>query len=190
MVSDLFLPNSATDDQVIKGCIEGREEYQKFLYNTFSPTMFGICLRYANDHPSAEDILQEGFIKVFKNLDRFRGDGSFEGWMKRIFVNTAIEYHRKSLKHLGHLELNEEYLNQSIPPSVLQKLYQDDLLKYIQALPVGYRTVFNLYAIEGYNHKEIGVLLKISEGTSKSQLARARAYLKKIITKQSILNPQ
>ncbi|MEM1321252.1 MAG: RNA polymerase sigma factor [Bacteroidota bacterium] len=179
MVTDIQL-RGITDDQLIKGCIEGRAAYQQLLYKVFSSKMFGVCLRYAGDFHSAEDILQEGFIKVFNKLDYYRGEGSFEGWMRRIFINTAIEYYRKSARQYRCEELKFPD-DHSLSGNALQNLMRDDLLKVIQQLPDGYRTVFNLYAIEGYNHKEIGKMLDISEGTSKSQLARARIYLKKLI---------
>lgn len=169
-----------SQEELVKGCIAGRRSSQEALYRYFSPKMFSICLRYANDYHSAEDILQEGFIKVFNNIDRFRGDGSFEGWIKRIFINTAIEYYRKSINHSGHSELTT--LNvKSINEKALQNLATEDLMKLVQRLSPGYRAVFNLYVIEGYAHKEIAKMLKISEGTSKSQLARARVILQKMV---------
>jgi len=150
------------------------------LYNTYSPTMFGICLRYSYDYHSAEDLLQEGFIKAFNNIDRYSGKGSFEGWLKRIFINTAIEQYRKN-KRLSFLPLEKEQQFTSHETNALDNLAVQDLLKLLQKTPYGYRTVFNLYVVEGYNHREIGELLGISEGTSKSQLARARAFLKELI---------
>lgn len=166
------------DRAFITACIKGDLQLQRQLYDSFSPTMFGICLRYAADYHSAEDILQEGFIKVFSRLDGFRHEGSFEGWMKRIFVNTAIEYYRKSLKfnQMSDLDSVQEFVAED---HTFQNLLTQDLLTLIQKLPTGYRTIFNLYAIEGYNHREIGELLHISIGTSKSQLARARLSLQK-----------
>ena len=169
-----------SEAELRRGCIAGRRDHQELLYRYFSPKMFAISLRYANDYHSAEDILQEGFIKVFNNIDRFRGDGSFEGWMKRIFINTAIEYYRKSNNHNGHAEL-DKVSSQYISEKALENLAKEDLLRLIQKLSPGYRTVFNLYVIEGYAHKEIAQMLKISEGTSKSQLARARGLLKKML---------
>lgn len=168
------------NQQVFEDCLAGKRQAQGILYNYFSPKMFGICLRYASDYHSAEDILQEGFIKVFNNLDRFRGDGSFEGWMKRIFINTSIEYYRKSMNLKKTIDLDKAP-DPAFASQVLSGLATADLLKLVQKLPTGYRTVFNLYAIEGFSHKEIGEMLKISEGTSKSQLARARETLKKMI---------
>jgi RNA polymerase sigma-70 factor (ECF subfamily) len=169
-----------SQEELVEGCIRGRRNCTAALYSYFSPKMFGICLRYANDYHSAEDILQEGFIKVFHNLDRFRSEGSFEGWMKRIFINTAIEYYRKSTNHNGHAELDTVSFQQ-IPETALENLATQDLLKLIQRLSPGYRAVFNLYIIEGYSPKEIAKMLEISEGTSKSQLARARGLLQKMV---------
>ena len=169
-----------TEQELRQGCVDGRRDYQELLYRYYSPKMFGICLRYANDYHSAEDILQEGFIKIFNNVDKFRGDGSFEGWIKRIFINTAIEYYRKSNNHNGHAELEKVNIRH-IREKATENLATQDLLRLVQRLSPGYRTIFNLYVIEGYSHKEISKMLDISEGTSKSQLARARAILKKMI---------
>lgn len=166
--------------RIINGCIKGDYRAQRLLYQMFSQKMFGICLRYAKDYHQAEDVLQEGFIKVFKNVHNFRGEGSFEGWIRRIFVNTAIENYRKSVSMYPIVEIE----NINVPKStenILAKLAADDLMKLVSKLAVGYRTVFNLYVIEGYSHKEISALLGISEGTSKSQLARARYILQKMI---------
>ncbi len=168
------------DMDLLQACIEGKAHAQEALYTHFSQKMFGICLRYASDYHSAEDILQEGFVKVFKNLDRFRGDGSFEGWLKRIFVNTSIEFYRKAVTKRNIVELDSVF-DQGHESLALDNLAAKDLLNIIQKLPNGYRTVFNLYGIEGYTHKEIASMLGISEGTSKSQLARARESIKKMI---------
>ncbi len=169
-----------TEEEIRKGCIAGNRNCQEILYKTFSPRMFGICLRYANDYHSAEDILQEGFIKVFNHIDKYKGSGSFEGWLKRIFINTAIEQYRKAQNHSHHLEIEKVSLpNQT--ETTFENLKAQDLLKMVQQLSPGYRNVFNLYVIEGYPHKEIAKMLDISEGTSKSQLARARSILQKMI---------
>lgn len=172
-----------SEKELREGCIAGRRDSQQMLYDYFSPKMFGICLRYAHDYHSAEDILQEGFIKVFNNIDRFRGDGSFEGWIKRIFINASIEYYRKSVNHNGHTELDKATFGQ-VREQAVENLAKEDLLKLVQKLSPGYRTVFNLYIIEGYPHKEIAKMLGISEGTSKSQLARARVILQKMLKSQ------
>ncbi len=169
-----------SDTDLITGCLRGERKYQESLYNQHGSTMFAICLRYANDYYQAEDMLQEGFIKIFNNLKNFRNEGSFEGWMKRIFVNTAIECLRKNKM------MSEMYDVENVPMHIVQEdcfsqLAADDLLKLIQSLSPGYRTVFNLYSIEGYTHKEIAEMMNINEGTSKSQLARARHILQKMV---------
>ncbi|NNE28543.1 MAG: RNA polymerase sigma factor [Saprospiraceae bacterium] len=176
---------SLLDLDTIQAAIAGKRQAQEALYVQYSPTMFGICLRYASDYHSAEDILQEGFVKVFKNLDRFRGDGSFEGWMKRIFINTSIEFYRKAVNKRKIIEMDSVY-DQGSAPLALDNLAAKDILKIIQKLPNGYRTIFNLYAIEGYTHREIGAMLGISEGTSKSQLARAREAIRMKIQTQNV----
>lgn len=179
MVVRIPLSQEGNQD-ILEACIKGNKYSQKVLYDTFAPKMFGICLRYASDFHQAEDLLQEGFIKVFSKLDLYKNKGSFEGWMKRIFINTAIEHYRKNIR-LNPLSVLQEAKNHTTEEEALQNLAQQDLLEMIQQLPLGYRTVFNLYAIEGYNHREIGDLLDISSGTSKSQLARARIALQKMV---------
>ncbi len=173
-----------SDQELITGCLRGERRFQEGLYNQHGSTMFSICLRYACDYYQAEDMLQEGFIKVFNNLKNFRSEGSFEGWLKRIFVNTAIEWLRKNKV------MNEMAEIENVPLHIVQEdcfsqLAADDLMKLIQSLSPGYRTVFNLYAIEGYSHKEIGDMMNINEGTSKSQLARARYILQKMVVQQN-----
>ena len=167
-----------SEDQIIKGCIIGERTAQQTLYSRYSPKMFSICLRYAKDYHSAEDILQEGFIKVFKYISNFRREGSFEGWMRRIFVNTAIEHLRKAV-NLYPIVNDEDKPIDIIDENIFDQLDYQDLLTMVQSLSPGYRTVFNLYVIEGFSHKEISKMLEISEGTSKSQLARARVLLQK-----------
>ena len=169
-----------TDKQIIEGCMRNDPAFQQRLYNMLSAKMFAVCLRYANEYNSAQDLLQEGFIKVFRNIEKFRGEGSFEGWVRRIFVNTAIEHYRKQVNmyaiHDTEVKAYEYFDN-----NALENLKREDIVKSIQKLSDGYRTVFNLYVVEGYSHKEIGDMLGISEGTSKSQLARARYLLQKMI---------
>ena len=150
---------------------------QEELYNRFASKMYAVCLRYSSNAENAQDLLQEGFIKIFRNLDRFRGEGSFEGWIRRIFINTSIEFYRKKSNVFSTSE-KEELMVEDNSLNALDKLAEKDIIKLVQELSPGYRTVFNLYAIEGYSHKEIGILLNISEGTSKSQLARAKGILK------------
>jgi len=169
------------ESDLIRGSISGDRRMQELLYNTYAPKMYGVCLRYAGNSEDAQDILQEGFIKVFRNLDRFRAEGSFEGWIRRIFVNTAIEHYRRTVNMYPVSETQENNVEDK-DWSAFDKLAVKDLMKIIQELSPGYRAVFNLYVVEGYTHKDIAAMMGISEGTSKSQLARAKAILKNIIT--------
>lgn len=169
-----------TESDLINGCIEGSRKMQEELYSRFSSKMYAVCLRYASDAEEAQDILQEGFIKVYKKLDSFRGDGSFEGWVRRIFVNTAIEHFRRR-RYLQPVTEREENTIEGKSVSALDGLAEKDILALIQQLSPGYRTVFNMYVIEGYSHKEIGEMLGISEGTSKSQLSRAKVILQEFV---------
>lgn len=172
-----------SEEQIREGCFRGDRRFQQMLYDMFSSKMFGVCMRYANEYNAAQDLLQEGFVKVFRNIDKFRGEGSFEGWVRRIFVNTAIEHYRKQV-NLYALVDNDVKAYENYDNNALETLKEQDIVKMIQKLSHGYRTVFNLYVVEGYSHKEIGDLMGISEGTSKSQLARARYLLQKMITEQ------
>jgi len=160
--------------------MEGDRRMQEELYRRFSPRMYGVCMRYAGNAEEAEDILQEGFIKVFKKLGSFRSEGSFEGWVRRIFVNTAIEHFRRKTYQQSITEQHENTI-EGKSLSVLDNLGEKDILKLVQDLSPGYRTVFNLYVVEGYTHKEIGDMLGISEGTSKSQLSRAKVLLQEMV---------
>lgn len=171
--------NTAESD-LIKGCMEGNRRMQEELYNRFSSRMYAVCLRYAGNAEEAEDILQEGFIKVFKKLDSFRNEGSFEGWIRRIFVNTAIEHFRRK-RYLMPVTEKEENTIEGKYNSVLDDLGAKDILALVQELSPGYRTVFNMYVVEGYTHKEIADMLGISEGTSKSQLSRAKVILQDMV---------
>jgi RNA polymerase sigma factor (sigma-70 family) len=170
------------ESDLIKGCIAGDRRMQEALYNRFASKMYAVCLRYANNAEDAQDLLQEGFIKVYRNLQHFRAEGSFEGWIRRVFVNTSIEYFRKKSTRLSMVSEKEESTLEDTDISALENLAQKDIIKIVQELSPGYRTVFNLYVVEGYSHKEIGEMLSISEGTSKSQLARAKSVLQKKIT--------
>ena len=172
--------HNMSESDLIKGCLEGDRRAQEYLYQKFSPKMYGVCLRYAGKAEDAQDILQDGFVKIFKNLHMYRGDGSFEGWIRRIFVNTAIEHYRRQV-NLYPVTENHENLLETKEVSAFDSLSVKDLMKIIQQLSPGYRTVFNLYVVEGYSHKEIAEMIGISEGTSKSQLARAKGVLQNII---------
>jgi RNA polymerase sigma factor (sigma-70 family) len=169
-----------SERDLIKGCIDGDRRLQKELYLQHSPKMYSVCLRYCNNTNDAQDVLQDGFVKVFKNLERFRGDGSFEGWMRRIFVNTAIEFFRKKT-NMNLISETVENTFEDNDWTAFDRLGEKDILAMVRDLSPGYRTVFNMYVVEGFSHKEIAETLGINEGTSKSQLARARLILQKAI---------
>ena len=178
MTNESNLLLSETD--IIKGCLNKDRKMQEMLYHRFSSKMYAVCLRYCKDAEDAQDLLQDGFIKIFKNLEKFRGEGSFEGWIRRIFVNTSIEHFRKSVKKFSVTD-SQEVTVEDPSWNALDNLAEKDVIKMIRELSPGYRQVFNMYVIEGYAHKDIGEILGISEGTSKSQLARAKAILKKMV---------
>ncbi|MCX6321269.1 MAG: RNA polymerase sigma factor [Bacteroidia bacterium] len=166
--------------KIIKGCLAGDRRDQELLYRRHSAKLYAVCLQYSGSDEEAQDILQEGFIKIFENLHNYKHEGSFEGWMRRITVNTALEKFRSrhNLYRVDDID--------TIPEPVAEPDNQDyagleanDLLNIIRELPPKYRVVFNLYAIEGYSHKEIGKMANISEGTSKSNLSRARVILQR-----------
>ena len=153
---------------------------QQELYRRYASKMYGVCLRYAANTEVAEDISQEGFIKIFNKINSYRGEGSFEGWIRRIFVNTAIEQFRKKI-YLQPLTETEENTVEGKYLSVLDNLAEKDIIQLVQQLSPGYRTVFNMYVVEGYTHKQIAEMLGISEGTSKSQLSRAKLILQDLV---------
>ena len=170
-----------TDKQLLAKCLEKNRKAQNELYMKYAPKLFGTCLRYSKNNTDAEDILQEGFIKIFKYLKDFRNEGHFEGWMRKIMVTTALNFYKR--KSLLNKEVDPDFVNApSISvPDVISLLSSEELLAMIQELPDGYRMVFNLNTIEGYSHKEIGEIMNISVNTSKSQLSRARNSLQKKI---------
>ncbi len=167
------------EKQLVEGCVAGKKSAQRELYNRYTSKMFGVCLRYAPDHDTAQDMLQEGFIRVFSNIGRYKGLGSFEGWIRKIIVNTALEMLRKNdvLRYSADVQVITGVAS-NLEDSLTQ-LAAADLVALIQSLPASYRAIFNLYAIEGYSHKEIAEMLEIAEGTSKSQFSRARVWLQK-----------
>ncbi len=175
-----------TIKKIIKGCLQQRRADQYRLYAHFSKKMFGICLRYAKSYDEAQDILQEGFVKAFENLPSYKGTGKFEGWIRKIFINTAIEKYRERIYHLSIDEITENDIALHYSPAP-DMLHTKDILQFIQNLPAQYRLVFNLYALEGYSHKEISDALSISESTSRSNLSRARLLLKEKLNKESEL---
>jgi RNA polymerase sigma-70 factor (ECF subfamily) len=168
------------DTELVRACRAGEAAAQRSLYQRYHRRLYGLCLRYTSSVADAEDVLQEGFIKVFNHLDQFAGNGSLEGWIRQIMVRTAISWHRKRSK-MFFVELPEAAPGIELPPEQLVRLGEQELVALIQKLPAGYRAVFNLYAVEGFNHREIATMLDISEGTSKSQYARARAQLRKLM---------
>jgi RNA polymerase sigma-70 factor (ECF subfamily) len=186
-LKNMNLAHTYTIDSLLEGCKKGDRKAQESLYKTLASRMMGVCMRYAKDTNEAEDVLQMGFVKVFQKVADFRGEGSFEGWIRRIMVNTAIESYRKNLRNLNIVDIDEVY-DQPQTTFDMSGLELKDLLKLVQQLSNGYRLVFNMYVIEGFSHKEIAAQLGISEGASKSQLSRARAILKGKIIKMEGLD--
>ncbi|MBL7811727.1 MAG: sigma-70 family RNA polymerase sigma factor [Bacteroidetes bacterium] len=165
-----------TEKELVQACLEGKARAQEQLYNKYSPVIYAICMRYAGNSENANDMLQESFIKIFGRLRDFRFEGSFEGWMKRLAVNHCLDFYKK-LKTEPFLEELDGHSQLATGDSVVHHLQAADLIGLLQKLPTGYRTVFNLYAIEGYGHQEIAEMLSISENTSKTQLFKARKLL-------------
>ncbi|MCD4683942.1 MAG: sigma-70 family RNA polymerase sigma factor [Bacteroidales bacterium] len=159
--------------------LKNDQKSHELLYKYFAPKMYGICLRFAGNEMEADDILQEGFIKIFIKIKEFRNEGSLEGWIRRTIINTAINHYRKNLRYAKFQDIDDLEVPISNEENIYDKLSKEELVKLVQELPNGYRTVFNLNVIEGYTHKEIGKMLNISDNTSKSQLTRARSILQK-----------
>ena len=169
-----------SEKEIINGCIKNDRKMQKELYRIYAPRMYSICLRYAKSREEAKDILQECFIKVFAKIDQFSGEHSFEGWMKRVFANTAITHYNTNLKYYYHDDITEINETETMHFNAAETEYsQEELLGVIESLSDGYRMVFNLFAIEGFKHKEIAEMLGIDETTSKSQFFRARKLIQK-----------
>ena len=179
-----------TEEVILEGCLRNDSVAQRELYNTYSPKMLAVCFRYAHSREDAEDMLQEAFIKVFTQLRTFENRGSFEGWIRRIVVHTCINTLKKNKKfnesvdliHAATVSIREETV-----PAVVQV---KQIVDCIRSLPMGYRTVLNLYAIEGYSHREIAQLLDIEESTSRSQFTRAKGMLEELLIKKNILQPK
>jgi RNA polymerase sigma factor (sigma-70 family) len=169
--------------EIIKGCLAGERRDQELLYRRHASKLYAVCLQYSGNDDEARDILQEGFIKIFDNLENYKHEGSFEGWMRRIMVNTALEKFRSrhNLYRVDDIDQLQE-LDAEPDNSDYAGLEANDLLVIIRELPPKYRVVFNLYAIEGYSHKEISQMVNISEGTSKSNLSRARTILQRRVS--------
>lgn len=178
-----------TEEAILSGCLQNEGGAQRELYTKYSPKMLAVCYRFAHNREDAEDMLQEGFIKVFSQIHTFQNKGAFEGWIRRIVVHTCINHLKKNKKfnesvdiiHATGVQVREE----SVPSIVQAK----QIIECIRLLPIGYRTVLNLYAIEGYSHKEISEMLDVEESTSRSQYTRAKQMLEDILIKKSIIHP-
>lgn len=175
-------------EDIINGCKKGKRKSQELLYRTYSGKMYAVCLYYAGNKTEAEDFLHNGFIKVFENIKQFQERGVFDAWIRKIFMHTALEKYRQK-KHLIFSDNKDaEQFLESTQEDALSKISAKDLMQIIQKLSPAYRIVFNLFAIEGYSHKEISELCGISEGTSKSNLSRARAHLQQLVNTRFELN--
>lgn len=176
----MAIKTDITEKDLVEKCLAGDALAQKKLYTRFSPVLYSICMRYSKNTENARDLLQEAFIKVFDGLKYFRFEGSFEGWMKRVAVNTCLDYNKK-LKGEPYNEELELHVHVGEDERIVSGLQTRDLIAMLQQLPVGYRTVFNLYAIEGYSHHEIADSMGITENTSKTQLFKARKMLQAML---------
>ncbi len=177
-----------TEEQMLAGTIKNNAAAQEALYDRYSPRMLAVCYRFAKSREDAEDMLQEGFIKIFTQLHQYRNEGALEGWIRRIIVHTCINVLKKNKKFSETVDLihaNSFHTNEDLVPSIMQA---KQVVECIRMLPLGYKTVLNLYAIEGYSHKEIGFMLDIEESTSRSQYTRARAMLEDILVKKRIID--
>ena len=174
-----------SDEEMLAGCQNNKESAQKCLFDRYSGVMMGVCMRYVDSYEEAQDIVQNGFIKVFKKIGTFTGKGSLEGWIRKIMVNSSLDYLRKIKNERFNLSIDDVEYRLKERNEIIHSLQAEDLLKIIKTLPVGYRTVFNMYAIEGYTHKEIADELNVSENTSKSQYSRARTLLQKKLEEQN-----
>lgn len=173
-------------NKILEGCLKGNLKAQRELYECFASKMLGVCRRYSANREDAKDIMHDGFIKVFTKLDTYSGSGPLEAWMRKIFVNTALEQLRKNDVLRETVDYDGITNNIDANVDIVSDITRDELMQIINSMPNGYRTVFNLFAIEGYSHQEIADLLHISEGTSKSQYARAKYWLQtKINSKYS-----
>ena len=179
-----------TEEVILKGCLRNDPTAQRELYNQYSPKMLAVCYRYAHNREDAEDMLQEGFIKVFLQLRTFENRGSFEGWIRKIIVHTCINILKKNKKFNESVDLIHASAIQIREDSVPAVVQVKQIVECIRTLPIGYRTVLNLFAIEGYSHREIAQLLDIEESTSRSQFTRAKSMLEDLLIKKNILQPK
>ena len=176
-----------TDELMLAGCLKNNATSEEALYSRYSPRMLGVCYRFAKNREDAEDMLQEGFIKVFTQMHQYRNEGALEGWIRRIMVHTCINILKKNKKFAESVDIihaNSVHVKEDMIPSIMQA---KQVVECIRMLPLGYRTVLNLYAIEGFSHKEISNLLDIEESTSRSQYTRAKAMLEEILVRKKII---
>ena len=176
-----------TEEAILKGCLQNDPAAQRELYNRYSPKMLSVCYRFAHNREDAEDMLQEGFIKIFSQMHTFGNRGAFEGWIRRIIVHTCINILKKNKKFNESVDIihaTGAMVREESVPSIVQA---KQIVECIRMLPIGYRTVLNLYAIEGYSHREIGMMLDIEESTSRSQYTRAKAMLEEILVRKKII---
>jgi RNA polymerase sigma factor (sigma-70 family) len=177
-----------SDTQIIEGCIRHDRKSQQELYDRYSRFLLGVCMRYSTDKAEAEDILQESFLKIYFNISDYSGTGSFTGWLRKVAVNTAITHYHKNLKYRYHIDIDEYVTVETGTSSFEEDFFtSDELYKVLNELPTGYRIVFNMYAVEGYKHKEIAEILKIDTNTSKSQYSRAKAVIRDKLEKLRML---
>jgi RNA polymerase sigma factor (sigma-70 family) len=169
------------EKELIKKCLKKDQRAMEELYKCFSPKLFGICLRYTKNKMEAEDLLHDGFIRILNNLENYRHEGSFQGWVCKIMVTSAINYYHKNIARNNEAELNEIGNEELMEDDINSFISHNELLEMIRKLPAGYRMVFNMFVIEGYSHKEIGEMLNVSESTSKTQLLKARKALQNMI---------
>lgn len=179
-----------TEEAMLKGCLRSDPTAQQELYSRYSPKMLSVCYRYAKSREDAEDMLQEGFIKIFTQISQFQNRGALEGWIRRIIVHTCINNLKKNKKFTESVDLIHAsgiHIREEMIPSIVQA---KQVVECIRTLPIGYRTVLNLYAVEGYSHKEIAAMLDIEESTSRSQYTRAKNMLEDILVKKRLLTTQ
>lgn len=176
--------------QLIKDCLKGKPAAQKELYDTFAGTMLGVCYRYTKSMDDAEDVLQESFVKVFINLKQYKDEGPLGAWIRKIVVNTALNYLKRSRKYQSDLVFHDEGMHPVTDDDPEVKLSAKELASLIRQLPTGYQTIFNLHAVEGYTHVEIGQMLGIRDATSRSQYLRARSLLIDWIEQAESVNPK
>ena len=175
-----------TEELIIAGCLQNHPAAQRELYNRYSPKMLSVCYRFAQNREDAEDMLQEGFIKVFTQMHTFRNQGAFEGWIRRIIVHTCINILKKNKKFNESVDLDHA-MGAQVKENIPGILQAKQVVECIRILPIGYRTVLNLYAIEGFSHREIASMLEIEESTSRSQYTRAKAMLEQVLLKKRII---